>query len=418
MLRERCPVHWFSEIVSLYLLASDLLQEFVLLTGLNALGKRLDSNFLRHIHDRRDDVSGFFCRGTQKAHIDLQLIKIQVLQRAQRRISGAEIVHPDLKSQLMETADILTQPLRMADECALCDLKINELTRNLIFFRQAFYSVDQIRLTEILAGKIHRYRHDIHACLDPFPAVTADLFEHKEIEISNSALILQSRYKLSGRDHPVYRILPPAQCLCSAELSRDSTHHRLVIDLNPALSHCPLIVLQQILLPLCPDQHLLIEIRIGRVCRILQRIARKLRTVNRGCQTDIITIHYINANGNRTGISPVQLCHILEHAADILFQLIRRRACYKVITVKSCRIPDAEPAANQPSQSTDQGIARLKSVQRLIFTKSGVIHPQNCRNPVFLPDLEDSRGNSLKKLTDCRQARQIIKLIAMQVIVQ
>ena len=375
MLPERCPVHWLSEIVSLYLLASDPLQKLILLAGLNAFRKRLDSDFLCHIHNRGDDVSGFFCRGTQKAHVDFQLIKIQILQRTQRRISGAEIVHPDLKAQFMETADILTQPLRMAYECTLCDLKIDELTRNLILLCQGFYSVNQIRLPNILSGEIHRYRHDIHACLDPFPAVTADLFEHKEIEISNSALILQSRYKLSGRDHPVYRILPPAQCLCSAELSRDSTHHRLVIDLNPALSHCPLIVLQQILLPLCPDQHLLIEIRVGRVQRIVQRIARKLRAVNCGCQADLITIDHINANSNRTGISPIQFCNIFKHTADILFQVIRRRACYKMITVKSCRIPDSEPAANQPTQSTDQGIARLKSVQRLIFTESAVVHP-------------------------------------------
>ena len=133
----------------------------------------------------------------------------------------------------------------MFDKCALRDLDVEQLTRDLVLIGLDFFN--QIRLPEILAGQIDRNRNDISAPLQYLPAVLADLLDHVKIKFTDQSSLFESRNKLSGGDHAMHRILPAGQGFRSAESSGNSADHRLVVHLDPAFRHCLLIIVQNIL---------------------------------------------------------------------------------------------------------------------------------------------------------------------------
>ena len=91
-----------AEQVALHLLASDAAQVVQVLFGLHALGERLDAELLRHVHDRRQDGLRFLAETVQELHVYLELVEVEVLQRVERGIAAAEIVHPHLVARVVE----------------------------------------------------------------------------------------------------------------------------------------------------------------------------------------------------------------------------------------------------------------------------------------------------------------------------
>ena len=105
------------EIETLQPPAADLLQEIGLLLGLDALSERVDPQAHRQAHELRDDdlaiVALAFVDSPDEAHVELDQVEADVLQRIERRITAAEIVHPDLEPQLLECLDLSPHELEV-----------------------------------------------------------------------------------------------------------------------------------------------------------------------------------------------------------------------------------------------------------------------------------------------------------------
>lgn len=64
--------------------AANRSEEFHLLLSLHTFHERLDAEFLGHGNDRSDDLAGFFRERAPKAHIELDEVAVDILQKVQR----------------------------------------------------------------------------------------------------------------------------------------------------------------------------------------------------------------------------------------------------------------------------------------------------------------------------------------------
>ena len=150
--------HRAEEIEALHLLTSDFLQELVLFLGFDALCQSGNIKFLRHAHNGSDDLFRPLVEVFQESHVQLQLIERVILQNAQGRVPGPEIVHPHIVAQLMKPTDERTQFLHIPDESALGNLQISEFPGHAVLLGDPVDGIREIIMQEILPGQIHRDR--------------------------------------------------------------------------------------------------------------------------------------------------------------------------------------------------------------------------------------------------------------------
>ena len=86
----------------------------------------------------------------RKAHIDLQLVKVQILQGAEGGVGCPEVVHPDLKAQRVKMADKVNEFLRVVAEGAFRDLDIQKFPGNPVGTCERIDTADQAGLFKIL----------------------------------------------------------------------------------------------------------------------------------------------------------------------------------------------------------------------------------------------------------------------------
>ena len=124
---------WFcrTEQVTLHFGTAQRAQQFLLLFGLDALGRRRHIACRGDIHHRLHDAGGAVRFGdvVDETAVDLDLVKRKPLQVAQRGISGAEIVqcdaYPD-RAKLMQNGQ---RGFIVADQDRFGDLELQPACR-------------------------------------------------------------------------------------------------------------------------------------------------------------------------------------------------------------------------------------------------------------------------------------------------
>ena len=103
----------------MYLFTAKLLHYTILLPGLYALDERGDAHIPGHLDDvGYDDV--IFAAGREilhEFHVDLDKVKIHLLQQVEGGVFAAEIIHPHIKAVFAETADLIAQHFLIGYEC-------------------------------------------------------------------------------------------------------------------------------------------------------------------------------------------------------------------------------------------------------------------------------------------------------------
>lgn len=119
-------------IEALQFLAADIPQELGLLLCLDALGERVDAEFLGHAYDRGHDGAALLREGMEERHVELERVEAVVLEHVERGIAAAEVVEPDFAARLLEVAQSLAYGIIPEHECILRDLQAEEMAGQLI----------------------------------------------------------------------------------------------------------------------------------------------------------------------------------------------------------------------------------------------------------------------------------------------
>ena len=123
--------HRLAEVVALHLVAALALEERQLCDGLDALGAGPHAQAVAETdhgaHDRVGIGPGLE-RGDERA-IDLDLVERELLQVAQARVAGAEVVHGDVHAKVLELAQRGHRRVGVLEQDALGDLELETLGR-------------------------------------------------------------------------------------------------------------------------------------------------------------------------------------------------------------------------------------------------------------------------------------------------
>ena len=109
----------------------------------------MDAKLLCHIYYACDDVLPLLIEIPEEAHINLQHIEIEVMQRVERRILRAEVIEPDLVACLPEAHYRLLQLAAALRYGSLGDLDMDVSLRDIILPDCLFDSLERIHKREI-----------------------------------------------------------------------------------------------------------------------------------------------------------------------------------------------------------------------------------------------------------------------------
>ena len=113
-----------AEIEALQPGAADLLEEAYMFRGLNAFTDGLGSQGRCHAHQLgQNDFSALsLVKALQEAHVELDQLEADALQHVQRGVAAAEVVHPDRKTELLETGNLLPHKIKVTADGGFRDL--------------------------------------------------------------------------------------------------------------------------------------------------------------------------------------------------------------------------------------------------------------------------------------------------------
>ena len=134
---------------ALQFLAADIPQELGLLLRLDALGERVDAEFLGHAYDRGHDGAALLCEGMEECHVELERVEAVVLEHVERGIAAAEVVEPDLAAFLLEVAQSLAYGIVLEHECIFRDLQAEEMAGQLIAVQDVLQECHGIEELEV-----------------------------------------------------------------------------------------------------------------------------------------------------------------------------------------------------------------------------------------------------------------------------
>jgi len=136
-------------IEALQFLAADIPQELGLLLCLDALGERVDAEFLGHAYDRGHDGAALLREGMEERHVELERVEAVVLEHVERGIAAAEVVEPDLAAFLLEMAQSPAYGIVLEHECIFCDLQAEEMAGQLIAVQDVLQECHGIEELEV-----------------------------------------------------------------------------------------------------------------------------------------------------------------------------------------------------------------------------------------------------------------------------
>ena len=221
-----------AEVVALNLVAADLLEEEVLVLGLDPFRHCSRTQVLCHRHKARYYYFRLVREVAEELHVNLDRVKVEIFQDIERRVPGPEIVHPDRIAQGLELVHIFPD-LRRLGKYGLRNLDMEKLPGHTVAGHDFIDGRHHVHDIEIPAGEVHGHRNEALPGIRPFPVECADLLQHIEVQAGYQVVVLENRYEEIGTDHAPLRVVPPGQALHAAEIGRHGPHHRLEVNLNP-----------------------------------------------------------------------------------------------------------------------------------------------------------------------------------------
>src|SRR5262245_35194982 len=134
-------------------------QQPVLIRRLDAFRRRLDIQAPRERKRRRNDRSAFCPLGQILGErlVDLDLVKREHQQLAQRGISRSEVVQRDRDAEILELPQNRQTFGRRLNKSRFCYLEFQAFRRQAGLSKRTYHDIDQVVLSELDGGEIDRH---------------------------------------------------------------------------------------------------------------------------------------------------------------------------------------------------------------------------------------------------------------------
>ena len=268
-----------------------------MLLALNALAKRRDAQSPAAAHDVFHQRTGLVVVPViaEEYQIELQNVKVIFRNGVQRGIPAAEIVQPDVITQILHLLALAFDVADIVVQSAFGDLQIDHIAREAVFGACFFHNAEDIAKLKIQPRYIDRNRYDRLPRIVQLAVILADLADDVGIDQMNQVELFQRFNEVDRPEHSDLRVDPAHQCLVAADLARADAHHRLIKDLNVFLRNGLVNVIDHILLlAQTLAEHLVIDAVVD-IVAVLDALAGKPRVIAGKSDFRIAVVEKIDA---------------------------------------------------------------------------------------------------------------------------
>ena len=171
-------------------------------------------------------------RLAQELHVDLQDVRLDVLEKAQARVAAAEIIDGDREAVLLEPLDESDGLLRLVHEDRLRDLELEMPRVDLVLLDEMREDLVEVEVVDVLDRDVDR---DPVAAEDrvilPRLQQAAGHLPDVVVELPDLAVLLEDRDEYRGRDHAAVLADPARERLRPDHVPVPRPHLRLQVEL-------------------------------------------------------------------------------------------------------------------------------------------------------------------------------------------
>src|SRR5216684_1308861 len=222
-----------AEVVPLRVRAVQLLQNRELLGRLHPLGDDFEVEALRQGEDGVHDLRPLLrlADALDEAAVDLERVDGELVQVAERRVAGAEVVEIEAHAHRPQLGHVVGHVAVLLHEEALGHLQPQRPRREARFAEDVADQRDQAVLLELLGAEVDADLQGGHVePLLPAPHLPARLAQHPPADGQDEPRLLRQRDELGRREQPATGMLPAHQRLRAGDLAGRQRHHRLVVE--------------------------------------------------------------------------------------------------------------------------------------------------------------------------------------------
>ena len=258
---QRLPV-----VVSLDSCTADFLEEVGLFLFFHALADGLHAETDRHLHQlRQDDLALVpLVETLHETHVELDEVKVDLLQHVEGGVAAAEVIHPHREAELPEAVHLRLHELEVTADDALRDLNGDHGAIDAGVVHPLSDLLHDVAGVKVGAGEVDGLGHHVEACLRLLLHLFQHLLEHVEIQLIDQPGLFERGYKLGGGKKTEGRIDPAGQRLFVADLAVGGPDDRLVVHLDPALGKRAVQVVVDIAVAVSRFQHAFIKPGVAR----------------------------------------------------------------------------------------------------------------------------------------------------------
>src|SRR5918993_1037120 len=207
---------WLAKQIALDRVATELPHALEILGGLDALRGDRHPEAFRELDDRLDDrdVFGPGARLTDEAAVDLQLVEDRLVQIADRRIAGAEVVERDADAERAQPLHDVQRRSVVAQEDAFGDFELDPVPRHLPPRKGLAHEVRQRSHDDLLRADVQREGDRIRPGRDGAAGLVDDPFADHRHETA----LFRDRDEDVRRDEAALRVIPADQGLEADQL--------------------------------------------------------------------------------------------------------------------------------------------------------------------------------------------------------
>ena len=165
-----------------------------------------------------------------EAAVDLELVNRQLLEVAERRIAGAEVVDGQADALLLEQAEGLDGTLGVLHDKGLGDLQFEIIRAESADLQRTLDRGHQLAAIDLGTGQVDRQSLQGQALVEPVGDLGASSFQHPLADFANQAATLGGIQEQPRGDKAANRVLPAHQRLGTSDVSTGGGHDRLVVN--------------------------------------------------------------------------------------------------------------------------------------------------------------------------------------------
>ena len=205
------------EVVALRELASDTAERVALELGLDPFGDddKVERGGQRDDRGCEGPVGGARVDRGDEAPVDLEDVDGELMEIAERRVAGAEVIDGDPHSEGAERAEREDAPVGVAHECRLGDLEHEGRRGEPRLLEHERNSVDEIGLDELHGRDVDTDRKgSVRAMFElPRPDLPAGGQQHPISELDDQSVLLGERDEGVGPDRAALGVVPSGERL-------------------------------------------------------------------------------------------------------------------------------------------------------------------------------------------------------------